>query len=65
MPQAARDQLGSELDALVERYRRLWLANNRPGGLEDSVTWLQNLRAAYASGRPDPEWGGIKVPSQT
>jgi hypothetical protein len=63
VPQAARDQLGSELDALVERYVRLWLANNRPGGLEDSLTWLENLRAAYASGRPDPEWGGIRVPS--
>jgi hypothetical protein len=61
VPQAVRDRLGSELDALVERYRRLWLANNRPGGLEDSVTWLENLRAAYASGRPNPEWGGIKV----
>ena len=63
--QAARDRLRSELDALVERYRRLWLANNRPGGLEDSVKWLENLRAAYASGRPDPEWGGIKVPSES
>jgi hypothetical protein len=62
--QAARDRLGSELNALVERYRRLWLTNNRAGGLEDSVTWLDNLRAAYASGRPDPEWGGIKVPSE-
>jgi hypothetical protein len=64
VPQAKRDQLGSDLDALIERYRHLWLANNRPGGLEDSVTWLENLRAAYASGRPDPEWGGIKVPSE-
>jgi hypothetical protein len=63
VPSAERGRLGSELDALVERYRLLWLANNRPGGLEDSVTWLENLRAAYASGRPEPEWGGIKVPS--
>ena len=65
VPQAGRDRLRSELDALVERYRSLWLANNRPGGLEDSVTWLENLREAYASGRPDPEWGGITVPSDS
>ncbi len=64
VPQGARDRLAVELESLVERYRRLWLANNRPGGLADSVTWLENLRAAYASGRPDPEWGGIKVPSE-
>ena len=63
VPQTQRDRLGSELGALIDRYRQLWRANNRPGGLEDSVTWLENLRAAYASGRPDPEWGGIKVPA--
>ena len=56
-----RARLGQELDALVARYRALWLARNRPGGLEDSVTWLANLGAAYETGRPDPNWGGLSV----
>ncbi len=64
VPRRERDRLGSALDTLTARYQALWLANNRPGGLEDSVTWLENLRAAYATGRPDPEWGGIKVPAE-
>ncbi len=54
--------LGSALDELMERLRSLWLRRNRPGGLEDSLAWLRNVRAAYSSGRPDPNWGGISVP---
>jgi hypothetical protein len=61
VPEDVRAGLGAELDALTERYRDLWLANNRPGGLEDSVGWLANLRQGYATGRPDPNWGGIRV----
>ena len=64
VPTHVRESLGTDLDALTERYRSLWLANNRPGGLEDSVQWLANLRHAYATGRPDPEWGGIRVPAR-
>jgi hypothetical protein len=56
-----RASLGADLDALTERYRALWLANNRPGGLKDSVRWLANLRQAYSTGRTDPDWGGIRV----
>jgi hypothetical protein len=64
VPTHVRASLGTDLDALTERYRSLWLANNRPGGLEDSVHWLANLRHAYSTGRPDPEWGGIQVPAR-
>ena len=56
-----RARLGATLDALVPRYRALWLARNRPGGLDDSLTWIENLRTAYATGQPDPHWGGITV----
>ena len=49
---------GERLAALTDQYRALWLARNRPGGLVDSVAWLDNLRAAYETGRPDPAWGG-------
>ncbi len=62
VPEGTRAALADELDVLTERYRHLWLANNRPGGLDDSVAWLANLRQAYTTGRPDPEWGGIRVP---
>jgi hypothetical protein len=61
VPDATRAELATELDELTERYRALWLNRNRPGGLQDSVGWLTNLRAAYATGRPDPTWGGISV----
>jgi hypothetical protein len=63
VPQDVRAGLGAELDALTDRYRDLWLANNRPGGLDDSVGWLSNLRHAYETGEPDPNWGGIRVPT--
>jgi len=58
-----RARLGTELDALIERYRALWLAHNRPGGLDDSVAWLQHLRTAYRSGQADPTWGGLAAPA--
>jgi hypothetical protein len=60
-----RARLGTRLDGLVDRYRVLWNNRNRPGGLTDSVRWLHNLRAAYASGRPDPQWGGLPAPTGT
>ncbi len=58
-----RAVLGAALGSLVERYRARWLARNRPGGLDDSLAWLENLQAAYASGRPDPRWGGLSAPA--
>ena len=61
VPADVRNDLANELDSLIDRYRRLWLARNRPGGLRDSVSWLLNLHAAYATGRPDPNWGGWSV----
>ncbi len=56
-----RAALGASLDELMERARELWLRRNRPGGLDDSLAWLRNVRAAYSSGRPDPTWGGLSV----
>ena len=55
----ARSGLAAELDDLIDRYRTLWLARNRPGGLSDSLAWLENLRSAYVTGRTDPAWGGL------
>jgi hypothetical protein len=61
VPPHVRASLSADLDALTERYRALWLVNNRPGGLKDSVRWLANLQLAYSTGRTDPDWGGIRV----
>jgi hexosaminidase len=58
VPQAERDALAGRLDGIIDRHRSLWLARNRPGGLADSVGWLDHLRAAYATGQPDATWGG-------
>ncbi len=63
VPSYERTRLRADLDPLLERDRALWLRRNRPGGLDDSLTWLQNLQSAYASGRPDPRWGGISAPA--
>jgi hexosaminidase len=59
----ARDELARRLAELTRRYRELWLSRNRPGGLEDSLGWFANLRSAYETGRPDPDWGGLSITS--
>ena len=61
IPDDERAVLGADLDQLMERARVLWLRRNRPGGLDDSLAWLRNVRGGYASGRADPTWGGITV----
>jgi hypothetical protein len=61
VPEDARAALLRKLDALIERYRERWAARNRPGGLEDSVSWLANLRHAYVTGQPVPDWAGLRV----
>jgi hypothetical protein len=62
VPADDRAALTADLDALITRYRALWLARNRLGGLVDSVAWLENLRAAYVTGEADPTWGGLPAP---
>ncbi len=45
---ALREELAADLEAIIEEYRALWLARNRPGGLQDSIARLEALRADYA-----------------
>ena len=63
VPAPVRAELADDLDVLIDRYRERWLARNRPGGLDDSVGWLENLADAYRSGQPDPTWGGLPAPT--
>jgi hypothetical protein len=43
-----KSELAAELDAIEPEFRALWLARNRPGGLEDSVARLNQARRLYA-----------------
>jgi hexosaminidase len=61
VPEDLRDELARRLGVLTGGYRELWLSRNRPGGLDDSVRWLDNLRTGYETGRPDPDWGGLSA----
>jgi hypothetical protein len=46
LPLEQRAELAGELRELIARHRTLWLARNRPGGLEDSASRLEaTLRA--------------------
>jgi hypothetical protein len=38
---ASADELSRQRDAIVQEHRRLWLARNRSGGLDDSCGRLQ------------------------
>jgi len=58
IPAAERTSLAEELDGLIAEHRRLWLARNRPGGLEDSVAWLAHLRDCYRAGEAAADWWG-------
>jgi hypothetical protein len=45
---SVRGALGQDMQALIAEYRQLWLARNRPGGLEDSAGRLATARADYS-----------------
>jgi hypothetical protein len=43
LPRRTRRQLAKELLPLIEEHRSVWLARNRPGGLDDSTARLLGL----------------------
>ncbi len=59
VPEATRAELAAALRPLIEHHRELWLARNRPGGLDDSGAWLQHLLECYETGVTDRSWGRI------
>jgi len=46
VPRPQRADLARQLGELIERHRELWLARNRPGGLDDSARRLEQLLEA-------------------
>jgi hypothetical protein len=47
IPAAARKVLAEQLQPLIQRYRRLWLARSRPGGLPESAGRMAALLDSY------------------
>jgi len=47
IPLAERNALAAELAPLIDAHRKLWMARNRPGGLDDSTAKLQELVDYY------------------
>jgi hypothetical protein len=58
VPEATRLELAADLEPLIDAHRRLWLSRNRPGGLDDSLSWLEHLRECYRTGTTERAWGG-------
>jgi hexosaminidase len=52
VPAARRRQLAAELEPMLDRHRDLWLARNRPGGLPESLGYLERLLGRYRSDGP-------------
>jgi hexosaminidase len=50
IPPEQRDALAGELRPVIAEHCRLWQARNRPGGLDDSCAWLENLLRCYETG---------------
>ncbi len=58
IPEDKRMELAESLGEIMGRHPELWLARNRPGGLADSLGWLDHLKHCYESGTVDDDWGG-------
>ena len=43
LPEPARAKLIAEIEPIIKEHRRLWLARNRIGGLEESCSGLEHL----------------------
>lgn len=52
VPAPERTELAAALAPVIDRHRDVWLARNRPGGLDESVGWLEALQQTYRTGQP-------------
>ncbi len=55
MGEMDRQTVAVEQEALIETYRTVWLARNRPGGLDDSVARLTRQQYYY----PGIQWDAL------
>lgn len=56
VPESRRLHLDARLSGIIARHRELWLARNRPGGLDDSISRLDHLSRCYTTGTVDERW---------
>jgi hexosaminidase len=42
-----RSQLGEDMQEILNRYKRVWMRRNRPGGYQDSIQRIKTLIEAY------------------
>ena len=49
IPKKYREKLADELQKIIPEYKKIWLKRNRKGGLNDSVTKLNNFLSSYLS----------------
>ncbi|MHB8507359.1 MAG: family 20 glycosylhydrolase [Candidatus Dormibacteria bacterium] len=47
VPPVERRKLAAELEPVISQHRQLWLARNRPGGLDESAGHLEALLRSY------------------
>ncbi len=48
-PASIRAELAAELEPIIEEHRRLWMARNRAGGLNDSARRMERWLGAYGA----------------
>lgn len=53
-------ELAADVRSILAEHRRLWLARNRPGGLEDSTRRLEPLLAEYERAGADAPGGSAE-----
>ncbi len=58
VPADERARFADALRPVISEHERLWLARNRPGGLPDSLAWLEHLLHCYETGDVDFTWNG-------
>ncbi len=46
---ALRQRLAEDAEALMDKFRQIWHARNRPGGFEDSLRRMEEMRDHYRS----------------
>lgn len=53
-----RADLADDMDDHLDAHRSLWLARNRPGGLDESCAWLEHYARCQRAGVADERWAG-------
>ncbi len=53
-----RLSLSKSLNKIISTYNEIWDTSSRPGGKDESLSWLRHLEECYRIGDPDLSWSG-------